>query len=317
MVPPALKAECLRRGLWREEGNYVRRGPFPPAAPEVAIRELSTPDDNDGFTYLKIEPLHAPAVVFETGNSDPTVASSPVQTPARFAATGMRYRFLAFDPADLARVSVVKEWTAKVRLKHQLHNRGDHYELELMALPNANGISIHYTLDGSAPIHVGAAQYDGFIRIPPACRVVCAVAVAQEYDVNSAQISIAIPQRGQEERTLDKAIPARWNQTTKLDDTASVWDLIQKLQTTSGVKAQDISFTAESADRQQNLDFTGTVEGGYDGNALHSIATRLQDIVGGGNLRMTLGSLGFITGQGLLDWLKVTNQPFIPSKAVQ
>jgi hypothetical protein len=27
-----LKADCIRRGLWREEGNHVRRGPFPPPA---------------------------------------------------------------------------------------------------------------------------------------------------------------------------------------------------------------------------------------------------------------------------------------------
>ncbi len=30
-----LKSACLRSGLWREEGNHVRRGPFPPPEPEV------------------------------------------------------------------------------------------------------------------------------------------------------------------------------------------------------------------------------------------------------------------------------------------
>jgi hypothetical protein len=74
-----------------------------------------------------------------------------VPTPTRFEATGLRYRFLAFDPADLVRVSAVKEWTAKLRLKYQLHNRGDHYEVELLALPKANGIAIRYTTDGSSP----------------------------------------------------------------------------------------------------------------------------------------------------------------------
>ena len=34
-------------------------------------------DDGDGVTYLKIEPLHAPSVVYETGNSEPTRASTP------------------------------------------------------------------------------------------------------------------------------------------------------------------------------------------------------------------------------------------------
>ncbi|MFN5599690.1 MAG: DUF499 domain-containing protein, partial [Gemmatimonas sp.] len=64
-----LRADCIRRGIWREEGNHIRRGPFPPAVPEVAIRELSVDDEGDGYSYVKIEPLLAPAVVFATGNS--------------------------------------------------------------------------------------------------------------------------------------------------------------------------------------------------------------------------------------------------------
>ena len=151
-----LKGECVRRGLWREEGNHVRRGPFPPPTPLVDVRELSVEEDGDGRAYLKVEPLHAPAIVFETGDTDPTPASSPVPTPARFEATALRYRFLAHDPADLTRISPVKEWTAKVRLKYQLHNRGDHFEVELRALPRVAGIAIRYTTDGSAPTHVGA-----------------------------------------------------------------------------------------------------------------------------------------------------------------
>ncbi len=40
----------------------MRRGPCPPPAPTVEIRELSTEDDGNGFTYLKIEPLNTMAV---------------------------------------------------------------------------------------------------------------------------------------------------------------------------------------------------------------------------------------------------------------
>jgi hypothetical protein len=237
-----LKSECLRRGLWREEGNHIRRGPFPPPVPEVSIRELSIQEDGDGHTFLKIEPLHAPSVVYETGDSDPTRASSPVPTPARFEATGLRYRFLAFDPADSTRVSAVKEWTAKVRLKYQLHNRGDHYEVELLALPKANGITIRYTTDGSSPTSMGFATYDGPFRVPA---------------------------------------------------------------------------KAESTDGQQNVEYSGALEGGYDAAALKSVTEKLQEIVSGGSLRMTIGSLGFPTGQDLLDWLKATSQPFNSAKVTQ
>ncbi len=312
-----LKEESIRRGFWREEGNHIRRGPFPPAVPEVSIRELSIQEDGDGYTYLKIEPLHAPSVVYETGDSDPTNASSPVPTPARFEATGLCYRFLAFDPDDLVRTSAVKEWTAKIRLKYQLHNRGDHFEIELLALPKANGISIRYTTDGSSPTGAGFATYDGPIRVPSSSRVVCAMAVATAYNLNSETIRIQIPQKGQEERTLDPAIPARWNQQAKLDDAGATWDIIQRLENAQGVTAYDIRLTAESSDGQQNIEYSGALEAGYDAATLKSVAEKLQEIVSGGSLRMTIGSLGFSNGQALLDWLKATNQPFNLSKVTQ
>ena len=313
-----LKAACLLRGHWREEGNHVRRGPFPPPVPEVSVRELSVQEESPGYTYLKIEPLHAPAVVFETGDAEPTAASSPVPTPTRFEATALRYRFLAHDPADLARTSPVKDWTAKLRLKYQLHNRGDHFEVELLALPKANSISIRYTTDGSSPTSVGTATYDGPFRVPANCRVVCAMATASEYGLSSETIRITIPQQGAAERpSIDLIAPARWTQQTKLDDATAVWDTIGRLEKAGTVMAHDISLTAESADGQQNVEYSGALEGGYDAPAVKAIAQKLQDIVSEGSLRMAIGSLAFPSGQALLDWLKATNQAFNAAKVIQ
>ena len=313
-----LKAACLLRGHWREEGNHVRRGPFPPPVPEVSVRELSVQEESPGYTYLKIEPLHAPAVVFETGDAEPTAASSPVPTPTRFEATALRYRFLAHDPADLARTSPVKDWTAKLRLKYQLHNRGDHFEVELLALPKANSISIRYTTDGSSPTSVGTATYDGPFRVPANCRVVCAMATASEYGLSSETIRITIPQQGAAERpSIDLIAPARWTQQTKLDDATAVWDTIGRLEKAGTVMAHDISLTAESADGQQNVEYSGALEGGYDAPAVKAIAQKLQDIVSEGSLRMAIGSLAFPSGQALLDWLKATNQAFNAAKVRQ
>ena len=293
----------------------MRRGSFPPPVPEVSLRELSTQDDAPGITYLKIEPLNAPNVVFETGNSEPTSASSPVPTPTRFEATALRYRFLAHDPADLERISPVKEWTAKLRLKYLLHNRGDHYEVELLALPSAGGIVIRTTTDGSSPTSVGSATYDGRFRVPANCRIVCALAVCAEYDLNSEVIRIAIPQRGEEARLqIDRTRPARWTQPSKLDDAGAVWDFLQRLGVAGDVIAHDISLTAESADGQQNIEYSGALDAGYDAAAAKSVAERLQEIVSTGSLRMSVGSLAFPTGQALLDWLRATNQQFNATK---
>ncbi|MGF1531334.1 MAG: DUF499 domain-containing protein [Puniceicoccaceae bacterium] len=312
-----LKDDCIRRGLWRAEGNHIRRGPFPPPAPEVSIRELSTEEDGQGRTFLKIEPLHAPSVAYETGDAQPTPSSSPVPTPTRFEATRLRYRFIAFDPNDLTRTSQVKDWTAKLRLKYQLHNRGDHYEVEFLALPRAGGITIRYTTDGSSPTSAGSATYSGPVRVPNGCRVVCAMGGAEDIGINSETVRVAIPQKDEEERTLNPNIPAKWNQQTKLDDSGSVWDFIDRMEKAPQVVAFDINLTAESSDGLQVIDYSGAEEDGYDAARIKAVAERLQEIVGGGNLRMTIGNLSFPTGQALLDWLRALNIPFNLAKVTQ
>jgi len=312
-----LRADAIRRRLWREEGNHVRRGPFPPPAPSVEIRELSMEDDGNGFSYLKIEPLNTPMLVYETGESDPTPSSSPVPTPAKFEAKSLRYKFLALDPASPERVSPIREWTAKLRLKHQLHNRGNHYEVELQAFPAAGGITIRYTTDGSAPTSAAAATYDTAFRVPANSRIVCAIATAAGLGISSETVRIPIPKKGDDGPSLDPKIPARWNHRQRLDETGQVWDFIQRLATAANITAYDIALTAESSDGLQHIEFSGALYGGYGADVLKSVADRLQELAGTGSLRMTIGSLGFSTGQALLDWLKASNQPFDVSKVRQ
>jgi hypothetical protein len=143
------------------------------------------------------------------------------------------------------------------------------------------------------------------------------MAISSAYTLNSESLRLPIPQKGEEERSLDAAIPAKWNQQTKLDDAGAVWDFIGRLENTTAVFAFDISLTAESDDGTQNVEYSGVLEGGYGAAALRNVAEKLQAIVGGGSLRMTLGNLAFPTGQALLDWLKATKQPFVLAKVSQ
>ncbi|MCY4173285.1 MAG: DUF499 domain-containing protein [Cyanobacteria bacterium MAG CAR3_bin_5] len=308
-----LKAEAQRRGLWRLEGNlegkYVRKGPFPPPAPSIEIRELSR-DEDKGVTFLGIKPLHCDSIVYETGDSEPTTASSPVPTPAKFEAKGLQYKFLAFDSENSQRVSEVKPWTAELRLKKQLNDRGDHYEVELLAFPKANGVRVRYTTDGSSPTSSNAAVYDGPIRTPENCRKVCAVAQAPVYSLTSPQIVLEIPRRGEAERTIDGTRPARWQKQTKLDDSGSVWDLLSRLEQNPGVTTYDVHISAQSSNGEQIVDYAGALASGYGGPELKAVVVKLQDIVQDGPLRMEIGELGFPTGQALINWLKLLNQPF-------
>ena len=312
-----LKEDCHRKDIWREEGNHVRKGPFPDPDPEVVIRELSV--NEEGSTYLKIEALHAASVVYETGDNDPTPTSTPVPTPTNFEAKALRYRFLAFDPNDMTRRSEIKAWSAKLNIKYDLADRGDHKELTLKAQPNAAGIAIRYTTDGSSPTSAGAATYDGPIRVPTNCRVICAIAVSAEYSLNSETLKVQIPQggAGNPAQTIDKTAPATWTSNQKLDDSGAVWDFIGRLEKTKQAIAYDINLIAESEDGDVVLDYAGSQPEGYTAEAIKALAEKLQEMVCSGGLRMTLGKTKFTTGQELLDWLKATQQSFDLNKVSQ
>jgi hypothetical protein len=234
-----------------------------------------------------------------------------VPTPTKFEAKGLQYKFLAFDSEKPERQSQVKTWTATLRLKKQLHDCGDHYKVELMAFPKANGVSIHYTTDGASPISSHAAVYDGPIRVSGNCRKVCAQAQAPTYSLTSQGIVQDIPKRGEEARTIDPSRPARWQKVSKLDDSGSVWDLITRLEQTSGVLAYDLLLFAQSNDGgAETVDYNASQASGYSGSDLKAVAVKLQDIVQDGSLRMEIGELGFPTGQALIDWLNAANEPF-------
>ncbi len=158
---------------------------------------------------------------------------------------------------------------------------------------------------------------DGPIRVPEGCRVIRAMAVAGDYNLNSEVLPIQIPQRGEEERGIDPHLPARWKQRIKLDETGQVWDYIQRLNSTPGVIAHEISFTGTSADGLQSIEFSGALDAGYDGQTMRDIADKIQELAQGDNLRLTVGAMVFPTGQALLDWLQGTKQPFHIEKVEQ
>jgi hypothetical protein len=119
-----------------------------------------------------------------------------------------------------------------------------------------------------------------------------------------------IPKRGEEARTIDPTQPALWQKGSKLDDSGAVWNLITQLEQTPGVVAYEVFLTATSSSGEQAVDYTGSLATGYGGAELKSVATKLQEIVEDGSLRMEIGKWGFPSGQALIDWLNTVKEPF-------
>ena len=295
-----LKTECLRKDLWREQGQYIEKGPFPKAETSVAFRELSR--DDDGTTWSRIEPLHGDTVYFETGANTPTTASSKVADFQRFQAKHLRYQFLCTDSTGEHPAGAPKEWKGRIELRYAPQHPRTTSRLELRAMPAGD---IRYTSDGSSPD--AGAVYEGPFFPPTASRVI--LAVAEWQGVKSDVLTIGL-QRGSERPPfqLDAHAPCRWKKQHKLDDTASVWAFVERLEK-HGANAHTLSLTAETESGDQTVEFSGASESGYAGASVRGLCDQAQAIVGGPSaLRLKVLRVDFSTGQQLLDWLQASGQ---------
>lgn len=143
------------------------------------------------------------------------------------------------------------------------------------------------------------------------------MAQAAAHNLASATVTVSIPQRGEEARRVDPLNSATWRGQTRFDDPAGVWDFIRRLEANPTFKAHDLNLTAESTDGCQHVEFVGSLASGYAADELKIVGETLQNLSGPGSLRLTAGSISFPTGQGLLDWLRSTNQPVDMDKISQ
>jgi hypothetical protein len=61
-------------------------------------------------------------------------------------------------------------------------------------------------------------------------------------------------------------------QRAKLDNAGLVWDFIQRLDEAVTVIAYDLQLTAESADGQQHVEYTGALDAGYTASTMKAAA---------------------------------------------
>lgn len=309
-----LKAECIRKDLWREQGQYIEKGPFPKPETSVAFRELSR--DDDGTTWLRIEPLHGDTVYFETGTNKPTTASSKVADFQRFEAKQLRYQFLCIDSTGEHPAGAPKEWNGRIELRYSPQHPQAGNKLELRATPKGD---IRYSTDGSSP--ESGATYQGAFVVPDACRIVLGIAEAD--GIKSEVLRVAIQPRpgkgggGGTRWELDPRAPCRWKKQHKLDDTASVWAFVERLEK-HGAKAHTLTLTAETDSGDQTVEFNGATEQGYAGGQFRALCDQAQALVGGqSGLRLKVLRVDFETGQQLLDWLQASGQVLNPAEVEQ
>ncbi len=301
-----LKAEAVRRDYWREEGAYIRKGPFPKQ--ETSVKPLFLSRDDHGTSWLKIEALHGDRVFFEAGNNTPTEASSRVDDFQRFKAKGLRYNFICVDSSGEHPTGTAVEWVGEPDFKYGIDPASR--KVTLRSMPAGE---IRYSTDGRGPEN--GASYDAPFIPPEDCQIV--LAVAEVEGIKSKQLKIIVPKAdGGSLFTIDPHKPCLWSHRHKLDDSGATWKFIEAVEKHL-VTAFDIIVKAESTAGDQTLEYLGSSSLGYKSADLRQLCDTLQNLVGAGTLRFKCARTHYPSGQALLDWLKDAGMNPVPEEVEQ
>ena len=129
-----MKNTAISQDIWRDEGGYINKGPFPPPETDVKIQRISRNDDN-GETTLKITPVHGDKVYYEIGDTGPTKSSMRVEAFNGFKIRDLKARFICVDSKGKHVQGKSETWQNTINLKYRVYQQGEDWMVELKAYP--------------------------------------------------------------------------------------------------------------------------------------------------------------------------------------
>lgn len=225
-----LKVKALSQGRWREGNDgWIEKGPFPKEKTAVNIVS-QIQDPQTGETVFTLTPLHAgpsPRVHYSTSTAvnenDPVVDDLDA-----FRTREPTLYFLAVDTTGKHETGDPQRWVAKLKIRHQVHDRPDYREVELAVTPNAE---LRYTTDATNPRE--GRIYDGPVPISDSQILLQVYASAAEA---AATETFTIAEKGNKRVELDEAKPARIvRERPRFDTTGAVYGVIAQFRDRQGV----------------------------------------------------------------------------------
>lgn len=184
-----IKADCVKRDVWREENGYLTKGPFPKPETSLTIQELSRNDDT-GKVKLRLTPVHADTLYAEIGGLATT--ASHLLESREFETDALEVSFLAVDASGEHQSGEPLTWRNRITLKSRAQRVGAAMRVELRASPQA---LIRYTTDGSNPRN-GGGLYDGEFEVPEGTLMVQAIASKNGIESEIHQLAINWDEQG-------------------------------------------------------------------------------------------------------------------------
>ena len=306
-----MKADCLHKDVWREEGSYVNKGPFPKPAATVRIRELHR-DDDTGVARLRLSPIHADTLYAEVG-AEATPASMKLDG-RDFETADLKVSFLAVDSTGGHDTGEPVEWSNRITLKSREYidarpgtpEAGDGERMvEIRSAPPA--VPIRYTTDGSDPAVAGGAYGEPF-AVPEGARLILAVAgkdgIASE--VHRREIADKPV-----ERPIDRTRPAVWTPPPGFEfkTTRTSYGFIARLKQHEGVASGlRINVQADGSGTWSELNFSDNLA--LDGARIEQTVEWLRALVADGEVSIEARRVRYGTGQHFLDHVAETKAEY-------
>lgn len=296
-----LMSDMLKKSVWRENGGYIEKGPFPKEKTEVLCQEIRR-NDETGEVTLKLMPKYGDKVHYEIG-SVATSASSVIENISEFKTRELKISFLCIDSKGEHETGDAIEWKNKITVKYRVYDKGDDKVVELRAAPT---VPVKYTTDGSNPKEHGGI-YDTEIVVPKNATYVLAIAEAE--GLYSDQLSIKIDRTSGQTLTIDKQKALKLYKRCMTSDTAETYKELALLSkhkaNISDVIVTLYKMDGDGGDKgwvQLMVDSGTKVEIEKIEKSIDDIRTTFAS-EGSVNVNLEYNVAKFETGQNFLDWV--------------
>ncbi len=303
-----LKVECLHKDIWREQGGFIDKGPFPQPKTGLSIQEFSR-DENTGEVTLRVTPVHGDTIYWEVGA--PATTASAKLDGATLRTKELSICFLAVDSTRVHEAGEPVPWHNRITLKHRTFQKGKEKYMELRAAPPAE---IRYTTDGSNPKLSGATYEEPF---PVPRGAVFVLAYAERDSVESEIDKIPVTWDQDDEVKIDPGTPVCWLRRHENETTKESYDFLECLKKhRASVVGLTITIGGDAGTREW-VELTTYEEKIVTQDLIEGCLEALRRIQGDGQVKVSARALLFQTGQGLLDWVEEVKTSLQPGEMRQ
>ena len=290
-----LKATCLQKDIWRENGGYIDKGPFPQPKTSATPQEKSRNDDT-GEVEIQVNPIHGDTIYYDYGA--PATTASAKLDGSRLRTRSLKVSFLVVDSTGEHETGEASNWQGRITLKRKIYQSGAQKKIKLQAVPDA---TIHYTTDGSDPKVAGATYVDDFV-IPNGSPLV--LAYAERDGIYSEVDRIVVTWGNNEIFQVDPKRSATWLKKFDCSSTKDSYELIEQLKKyRAHLLGPRVTISGESGNKEW-IELTTYEQKKVSPEMIEETLTVLRKLQGSGQVQLAATAVFFESGQDLLNWVE-------------